>query len=153
MEQINVGDAKGWVRYFIEKGLSEEPSSAAEDDWSEELHFIEKGLSEEPSSAAEDDWSEELHFIEKGLSEEPSSAAEDDWLNLSVKITLLSDEGFRNALPSVLRRLPMHRLPKIDTGNEVRHQGTDGFSRTANILIALWQAALDAFIWSIITTA
>ena len=91
MEQIDVGDAKGWVRYLMEKDLSDEPSSAVED----------------------------------------------GWLNLSVKITLLSDEDFRNALPQDLRRLLIHRLSKIDTGNEVRHQSTDRSPRTANTLIAL----------------
>ena len=106
VEQINVGAAKGWVRYLKEKDLSDKLSSAMED----------------------------------------------GWLNLSVKITLLSDKDFRNALPSVLRRLQLHRLPKIDTGNEVRHQGTDSFSRTASTLIAIWQAALDALMKSIITS-
>ena len=84
-EQINVGAAKGWVRYLKEKDLSDELSSVVED----------------------------------------------GWLRLSVRITLVSHMGFRNALPPILKRLPAHRLPKIDSRTKVRHQGTNRFLTTA----------------------
>ena len=71
------------------------------------------------------------HLKERDLSDEPSSAVEDGWLNLSVKITLISDRHFTDALPSVLRRLPLRRFPKIDSVTEVRRRGTNRSLRTA----------------------
>ena len=73
----------------------------------------------------------------KHLSDELYLGMEDGWLNLSVKMTLVSDEEFGNMLPPVLRRLPMHRLPKVDSGAEIRHQGVHRFPRTPNTLITL----------------
>ena len=81
VEEINVGAAKGWVRFLKEEALSDDLSSAVDD----------------------------------------------GWLNLSIKITLVSREHLRNALPRVLRELPTHCLPKIDNRTEVRHQGTNRF--------------------------
>ena len=95
-EQIDVGTAKGWVRYFKERDLSDEFSSAVED----------------------------------------------GWLKLSVKITLVSDEAFGNALPRILKRLPTHHLPKIDSGTEVRRQGVNRLLRAKSLWITSWQMGL-----------
>ena len=85
LERINVGAAKGWVRYLREKDLSDELSSAVED----------------------------------------------GWLNISVKITLISDKAFGNAHSPIIGILPSHSLPKIDSRTEIQHQGNNRFLRTA----------------------
>ena len=58
------------------------------------------------------------------------SAVDDCWLKLSVKITMTSDEYFATTLPRILR-LPTHQLTKIDSGTEVRQQGTSRLLRGA----------------------
>ena len=63
------------------------------------------------------------------MANELFSAVEDCWLKLSVKITLISDESFANALPRFLREFPTQQLPKIDSGTEVRQQGTSRLLR------------------------
>ena len=86
------------------------------------------------------------YLKEKDLTDELSSVGEDGWLKLSVKITIVSDEAFTNALPPILRQHPTHLLPKIDSGTEVRHQGTDRFSRTVitlDLLIAQGIGQID----------
>ena len=84
-ELINVGAAKGWVRYLRERDLSDELSSVTED----------------------------------------------GWLKFSVKITLVNDKAFRNALPPIIGLLPSHSLPKIDNRTAIQHQSINRFLRTA----------------------
>ena len=77
------------------------------------------------------------YLKEKDLLDESSSAVENDWLKLSVRITPFNKKAFGDALSPILKRLPMHHLPKIDSDTKVRHQGTDRILRTAITLVHL----------------
>ena len=82
------------------------------------------------------------YLNERDLPDKVSSVVDDGWLKLSVKITLASDVAFGNALPRILKRLPSHHLPKIDSGTKVRRQGVNRLLRAESLWITSWQMGL-----------